>query len=88
MIIDPDNTDLYKDGKFDLAGDAASRQNKNFIKSFINKINFRRIINSLLEFKYRLQNISLMPDRERNRLLLYLFLIIIMLIFLLYIVLL
>ena len=88
MIIDPDNTELYKDGKFDLASDSKKRQNKNFIKSFTNKINFRKIINSLLELKYKLQNISLMPDRERNRALLYLFFIIIILIFLLYIILL
>jgi hypothetical protein len=88
MIIDPDNTELYKEGKFDLAGDKKPGKTENFKKSFRKKVNFKKIVNSLLEFKYKVQNISLMPDRDRNRLLLSLFTLILLLIFLLYLILL
>jgi hypothetical protein len=82
MIIDPDNTELY------LAGDKKPGKTENFKKSFRKKVNFKKIVNSLLEFKYKVQNISLMPDRDRNRLLLSLFTLILLLIFLLYLILL
>jgi hypothetical protein len=88
MIIDPDNTELYKEGKFDLADDKKSGNTKNFLKSFTRKVNLKKMINSLLEFKYKLQNISIMPDREKNRLLISLLTLIILLIFLLYLILL
>ena len=88
MIIDPDNTDLYKEGKFDLAGDKKAVNKNNFLKSLYRKISLKKIINLLLEFKYKLQNISIMPDRERNRLLFSLFTLILLIIFLLYIILL
>lgn len=84
MTINPDNTDLYKNGKFDLGRD--TRRKDNFLSSLKPEINFKKIINSLLEFKYRLQNISLMPDRERNRLLISLFLIITLSIVIIYII--
>lgn len=88
MIIDPDNTELYKEGKFDLAGDKKAKGTKNFKKSLSRKISLEKIINSLLEFKYKIQNISLMPDRERNRLLISLFTLILLIFFLLYLILL
>lgn len=93
LIINPDDTDLYKEGKFDLRNNGTDSRNKglaSFIKSLSNrirkKISYRNLINSLLELKYKLQNLSLMPDAERNRLILTFVSIIALLIFLLYLI--
>lgn len=89
MIINPDDTELYKEGKFDLTGDKKENKNKRFtasLKSAINKkFSYSRMINSLLELKYKLQNLSVMPDKERNKILLSILFIIVILIFFLYI---
>lgn len=65
IIIDPDNTELYKEGKFDLTRN--NKKNKVTLKSVLKKFSYSKIINSLLELKYKLQNLSLMPDAEKNR---------------------
>ena len=93
LIINPDDTELYKDGKFDLRNDGTDRSNEgllSFLKSLRNrmrkKVNYKNFINSLLELKYKLQNLSLMPDAERNRLILTILSIIALLIFILYLI--
>jgi len=93
LIINPDDRELYKDGKFDLRNNGTDSRNKGlvyFFKSLSSrirkKISYRNFINSLLELKYKLQNLSLMPDAERNRLILTFVSIIALLIFLLYLI--
>ncbi len=71
-VIDPDDTSLYKTGNFDLKPE--NKETKPafgaitaLISSVIKNLSRDRFINSLLEIKYKLQNIRYLPDRERNR---------------------
>lgn len=67
-IVDPDDTTLYSDGKFDLSDDGGSRKKTSrSILSLKSKLDKKRIINGILEIKYKIQNLRYMPDRERNR---------------------
>lgn len=90
LLINPDDTELYKEGKFDLKKDGADKNSRGLFSSlkadFNKKINYSSIINSILELKYKLQNISLMPDAERNKLIFSFFLIAALIIFLLYLI--
>ena len=93
LIVNPDDTELYKDGKFDLRNNGTDKRDEGFVsffKSLSNrirkKVNYRNLINSLLDLKYKLQNLSLMPDAERNRIILTFLSIIALLIFLLYLI--
>jgi len=91
LLVNPDDTELYKEGKFDLKKDGGDKNNRGLFSSFKSlkadfkkKVNYSSIINSLLELKYKLQNISLMPDAERNKLIMWFILITMVIIFLLY----
>ena len=88
LLINPDDTELYKEGKFDLKKDGVDKNNRGLFSSlkadFKKKVNYSSIINSLLELKYKLQNISLIPDAERNKLIMWFILITAVIIFLLY----
>lgn len=93
IIIDPDDTELYKEGKFDLTKEKKENKNKKSTpssksaKSAMNKkFSYSRLINSLFELKYKLQNLPVMPDKERNKILLYLLTIIVILILILFII--
>jgi hypothetical protein len=77
FIADPDDTDLYKKGKFDLNDKTARKQKfdlNTLIKEFIEKI---------YNIKYKLQNFKLLPTSEQKKIILYflLFLIAIILLF-------
>ncbi len=91
LLVNPDDTELYKEGKFDLKKDGGDKNKKghffsfkSFKADFKKKVNYSSIINSLLELKYKLQNISLMPDAERNKLIMWFILITALIFFLLY----
>lgn len=67
-VIDPDDTSLYNDGKFDLSeGENPTSKKAPDFSSIRSKLDRKKIINSLLEMKYKIQNLRYMPDRERNR---------------------
>lgn len=69
-IIDPDDTTLYVDGNFDLMPDKkTSGTIVGLVPSFFKKLTWKNFINSLLEIKYKIQNIRYLPNRERNWLL-------------------
>ena len=66
FIANPDNTELYKNAKFDLSGKQTNTRKFKFHKAFIknNRI-LPNIANSILNFKYKLQNFKLLPDKEK-----------------------
>jgi len=68
-IIDPDDTALYETGSFDLKPDNTKRKNRltDMLSGFFIGLDRKRIINSLLDLKYKIQNFRYMPDRERYR---------------------
>ena len=70
-LIDPDDTSLYKSGKFDLKPEntqpGAPPGFFDSISSLLDRFTWNNFINGLLEVKYRLQNIRYLPDGERNR---------------------
>ncbi len=90
LLVNPDDTELYKEGKFDLKKDGADKNKRGLFSSFKadfkKKVNYSSIINSILELKYKLQNISLMPDAERNKLIFAFASITAVLVFLLYLI--
>jgi hypothetical protein len=65
-IVDPDDTSLYNNGKFDLS-EGSSTPEKHTFPSLKAARNKKRIINSLLETKYKIQNFRYLPDKERNK---------------------
>ena len=69
-VIDPDDTSLYHDGKFDLS-ESTDREEKMFsfpsLSSLSAKFSKQKIINSVLDLKYKMQNLRYMPEKERNR---------------------
>lgn len=84
-VIDPDDTSLYKTGRFDLRPeDAAKYKRKKPAKKAGSSISKDKIIRKLYDIKYSLQNIRYMPDREKYRLLLLILLPLLLLAFILY----
>lgn len=69
-VIDPDDTALYKSGKFDLKpGEEHSEKADGFfhsLSSLLDSFKWNSFVNSLLEVKYKLQNFRYLPDMERN----------------------
>lgn len=61
FIADPNNPELYKDGKFDLTG---SSDNKKRINWSSLRINF---IKSFYANKYLLQNYKYLPQTEKRK---------------------
>lgn len=84
-VIDPDDTTLYKKGRFDLKSeDAAKNKRKEPAKKAGSSLSKDKIIRKLYDLKYSVQNIRHMPDRERYRLLLLIILPLVLLAFILY----
>lgn len=81
-VIDPDDTKLYESGNFDLKPENNSQQTAEgffeSIASLLDKCSWNSFINSLLEIKYRLQNIRVLPDKERNRIVAVILLVILL----------
>ncbi len=84
-VIDPDDTSLYKNGRFDIEPEKASKK-KTFpeIKKLKNIFSMKRIIPKLLNYKYMLQNLKYMPRKEKYRLLILIILPLAFLAFILY----
>lgn len=74
-VIDPDDTKLYETGSFDIKPESVRPGlTENFsasISSLLNNFTWNNFVNRLLEVKYKLQNLRHLPDRERNRVLLF-----------------
>ncbi len=83
-IIDPDDTSLYKKGRFDVEPEKQHKNRKKKIKKASPVLNRDTIIRMIYDFKYSVQNIKHMPDREKYRLLLLILLPIILLGLILY----
>ena len=70
-LIDPDDTALYKSGKFDIKPESVKPGlTENFsasISSLLDNFTWSNFVNRLLEVKYKLQNFRYLPDKERNR---------------------
>lgn len=78
FIANPDNTDIYKDASFDLSHTTGTLKKMAPLKSAIDSLRFDQIIpsmiNKFLDLKYKVQNFRLLPDAEKTKILLLLFL--------------
>ena len=85
MVIDPDDTSLYKKGRFDLKpeGPIINKKRKP-VKQTGSLFDKDKIIRKILEYRYTLQNFRHMPDREKYRVLLFILLPVLLLIIILY----
>ena len=65
FVADPDDTELYKRGNFDLKKKS----------SIMKKLSFEQIIPQLIKkfynIKYKLQNFKLLPTSEQKKIILY-----------------
>lgn len=92
FIADPDDTELFKKGNFDI-GNKKSKKNSTFNKIGKNffEINFKKmksdIINVFLEFKYNIQNFKLLPTNDQKKMFMYIIMIIISITLITYIIL-
>ncbi|HQO38951.1 MAG TPA: hypothetical protein PK986_00635 [Spirochaetota bacterium] len=88
-LIDPDDTALYKSGEFDLKtqNQDPGRSSGFFdsLNSLLDKFTWHSFINELLEIKYKLQNIKHLPDRERNKIVVFMLALIIIIAAVIYI---
>lgn len=85
-VIDPDDTTLYKKGRFDLKTENQSKErNKKPVKNTGFTLSRDNIIRKLYDFRYTMQNLKHMPDREKYRVLLMILLPLILLIFILFV---
>lgn len=83
-IVDPDDTSLYKKGRFDVEPEGQKKTKKNKVKRTGPLLNRDIIIRKIYDFKYSVQNIKHMPDKEKYRLLLLILLPLILLGLILY----
>lgn len=85
MAVDPDDTSLYKKGRFDLKpeGPIINKKRKP-VKQTGSLFDKDKIIRKILEYRYTLQNLRYMPDREKYRLLLLILVPALLLIIILY----
>jgi hypothetical protein len=85
-VIDPDDTSLYKKGRFDLKPEDSSKDKKKKpVKKTGSLFDKDRIIRGLYDIKYSIQNFKHLPDREKYRILLLILLPMLLLAFILYI---
>ncbi|HOP62578.1 MAG TPA: hypothetical protein PK358_10745 [Spirochaetota bacterium] len=82
-VIDPDDTSLYRKGRFDLKPGKTEKKNKASKNSF--NITIQNLIRALYNIKYSIQNLKHMPDRERNRIMLIILLPLLLLAAILYV---
>lgn len=68
FTADPDDPSIYNDGKIDPAI-KPKKSPASFFDKKLKSLNFARIkaktINGFLEYKYRIQNFPLLPDRQK-----------------------
>ncbi|HOP30889.1 MAG TPA: hypothetical protein P5120_13585 [Spirochaetota bacterium] len=83
VVIDPDDTSLYKKGRFDLKPDDSSKKKKP-VKKTGSLFDKDKIIRKLFDYRYTLQNLRYMPDREKYRMLLLIILPVLLLIIIIY----
>jgi len=91
FIIDPDNPEIYKNAQFDLK--IKNRIKRNFKKKFTTKITSfslydtkLRIINSVLNYKYNLQNYKILPAGEQIKIIISLFIIFTSIVIIIYLI--
>ena len=58
FVADPDNTDIYKDARFDLANERKRPPSKPPLKE--------RVIRGIWQYRYNLQNIRLLTGKTRR----------------------
>lgn len=84
-VIDPDDTSLYKKGRFDLKpGEVPKNKKRKPVKQTGSLFDKDMIIRKLYDFRYSIQNFKHKPDREKYRILLLLLIPFLLLIFILY----
>ena len=70
FIADPDNTEIYREGAFDLQGAKKTGKYSKGIRNRMTGLSLEKIktdlIESLLNYKYDLQNFRLMSDEKRK----------------------
>lgn len=69
-VIDPDDTSLYKKGRFDIEPEGQKNTGRSKTKKSAPVISKDAVIRKLYDIRYSIQNIKHMPDREKYRLLL------------------
>jgi len=80
-LIDPDDTSLYNKGRFDLKSDGPINNKKRKpVKQTGSLFDKDKIIRKLFDYRYTLQNLRYMPDREKYRILLLIILPVLLLI--------
>ncbi len=84
FIVDPDNPDLYRDAKFDLASEKKTHpQIKKSLQNFRQRI-LPGFIKRLIDYKYKLQNFRLLPVTEQRKIIAVLIIILLLIMLLLY----
>ena len=83
-IIDPDDTSLYKKGRFDVEPEGQKKTGRSKAKKSAPAIRKDAVIRKLYDIRYSIQNIKHMPDREKYRLILMVLLPLLLLAFILY----
>lgn len=85
-VINPDDTSLYKKGRFDLKPEDISKdKNKKPVNKTGSLFDKDTVIRKLYDIKYSLQNFKHLPDREKYRILLLILLPMLLLAFILYV---
>jgi len=89
FIADPDDPSLFREGIFDLGG--GNKKKRTSMQSIFARVRIpdlqaikSRVISSLYDFRYSVQNFRLLPDVEKKRLIMKILLFIIVIIFLVY----
>ena len=80
FIADPDDTELYKKGNFDIKEKARKKKEFNFDHII------KKIIEKIYSVKYKLQNFKLLPASEQKKIILYFILFLIAIIVLVFLI--
>lgn len=84
-VIDPNDTSLYKKGRFDLKSqDSSKNKKKKPVKKTGSLFDKDKVIRKLYDVRYALQNFKHLPDREKLRILLLILLPVLLFILIIY----
>lgn len=74
FIINPDDTNIYKDASFDLSHSTCLLKKMSPLKHAFARFKFKHIIpfviNKTLNIKYKILNFKLLPDTEKRKIIL------------------
>ena len=74
FIADPDDTEMYNNASFDLSRTTFGLKKLNSFRRAVSGFQFGAVgpysINKLLNAKYKIQNVKLLPDSEKKRIIL------------------